>query len=78
MNEIKTTGQLVDILKQWPRDTNLVINIAPALDDPAGDYQWHGFIATTPTRAERKMMSKFKPGDATYTTLKVTPQIVGC
>ena len=77
MYKISTIGQLINILKQWPRKTSLVIDIGPAIGLDEGDYQWHKFIAMTPTDGELEQMTKHTNEESTFTVLIVQPEAIG-
>jgi len=68
MNVIK----LIEELKTWHPNTEILIDILPAFDNEAsngGDYEWHDFEV---------MDGDDKQSDATYTILKINPDVMGC
>jgi len=73
--KIDTTGKLVSILKQWPKNTGLVINAAGAINNfPEGEYRWHLVKADAPTSQDLKNIQKY--GDD-FTVLEIDPEVVG-
>ena len=72
----KTVGELIDVLAKWPRDTILFFNVAPVMDEPAGEYQWHFGHVFGPSDSELTWF-KDHPKEITYTTITLDPKIQG-
>ena len=75
VEKARTTGELVSILRQWPRNTGLVINAAGAIDNfPEHEYQWHLVKAIGPTSQE---LEGIKKHGNSFTVMDIDPEVVG-
>ena len=70
-----TVGEIKKVLNQWPDNTVIFANLADAIKEPAGDYEWHNFTIDEPSQSE---LDHFEIGDFTYVCIDVLPEIVGC
>lgn len=70
--KIETTGQLRQLLEQWPDDTPLVVNTLSLEQDDG--YIWHRLIGYEPSEDERVVFAK---GDTTYLALGIDMEVVG-
>ena len=71
-----TVGKLIDILSTWPRGTRVFADISPAINNPAGDYEWHDVHAWTPSESELAAFNR-NPDETSFMTLHIDPEIQG-
>lgn len=65
-------GDLARIMGQWHPDTEVNINVAPAIPGCETDYQWHDFTAESPSGWDEARNSQ------TFTILQVETEVIGC
>lgn len=71
-----TVNDLKKVLNQWPDGTVIYINLANAIDDPAGEYEWHDFTICKPSESEIKHFTMVN--ESSYVCIDVLPEILGC
>ena len=71
-----TAGEFKKVLNQWPDDTEVFVNLANAINDPAGEYEWHDFTMFEPSVDEIRHF--IIDDESTHVCIEVLPDIIGC
>ena len=75
MMKVSTVGEMIKLLKLWPEDSALMIDVENIVSEPLGDYEWHEVIVDGPSSSELEVSKK---GRQLLVVLRIDSEAIGC